>query len=130
MRERCSRVYRKNAKALAVFYDSHWDKPAPEGFAATYAKNLAAKRGYLPPMAWDDDSIDDPAAKPNQAAEEVIDWQAIERRLKGHKVKLSKAERKAACRAMAQRGATATHISRVMKVSGEAARKYIQEAAA
>ena len=31
---------------------------------ATRARNVAAKHGWLPPLAWDDDTIDDPTAQP------------------------------------------------------------------
>lgn len=38
--------------------------PAPAGRSATRAKNFATSQGWAPPGAWDDDTIDDPAAKP------------------------------------------------------------------
>lgn len=135
MRERATRVYRTNAAAIAAFYDQHWDKPAPESFASNYVQRLAAKRGYAPPLAWDDDTIEDPKAKPNvTAGEEVIDWQAIERAIKhsvkGSRVKLTKRERQAAIQTMALRGATATEIARRLGVSGTMAQQAVQEAAA
>lgn len=36
----------------------------PQYGQATYARRLAAERGWAPPLAWDDDTIDDPAAEP------------------------------------------------------------------
>jgi len=48
-------------EAMARVYDQLWDKPGPSKKAI---KN-AAKLGYLPPLAWDDDDIDNPAAVPS-----------------------------------------------------------------
>lgn len=59
-------------RALAVrdLYEQCWNKPQTgtdwhSKAAATRARNLAKTRGWLPPMAWDDDTIDDPAAVPD-----------------------------------------------------------------
>lgn len=35
-----------------------------QGRHATRARNIAADRGWVPPLAWDDESLDDPAARP------------------------------------------------------------------
>jgi hypothetical protein len=48
------------AHAIAVLYDELSHLPGPSKQTATKAKN----RGYAPPAAWDEDTIDDPAAKP------------------------------------------------------------------
>jgi len=50
-------------------YDRLWDVPPPETghrekIAATRARNYAQAHGWVPPLAWDDDSIDDPSALP------------------------------------------------------------------
>jgi transcriptional regulator with XRE-family HTH domain len=58
--------------ALAVrdLYDQIWDEPQ-EGhdhrsrIAANRARNYARERGWLPPLAWDDDTMDDPATLPD-----------------------------------------------------------------
>lgn len=44
--------------SVAALYDDLWDVPGPSPATATRARSL----GYVPPMAWDDDAIDDPAA--------------------------------------------------------------------
>jgi hypothetical protein len=58
----------------------------------------AAKLGYPPPLAWDDESIDDPAATPQHQAREVlqlVDDAAVERRSLGDlTVALNDAERR------------------------------------
>lgn len=56
------------AKIVSDLYDQLWNmKPIPETRAqkqsVTMAKRIAAKNGWYPPMAWDDDNIDNPAYK-------------------------------------------------------------------
>lgn len=49
--------------ALRVVFDELWDVPASGGRSAVItARALAA--GWAPPLAWDDDTIDDPSATP------------------------------------------------------------------
>ena len=63
------RVSVATAAAVRALYDELWDEPPPEGTpferrAATMARRYARERGWVPPLAWDDDEIDDPAAVP------------------------------------------------------------------
>jgi hypothetical protein len=61
------------AREVADLYDELWDRPPPE---TTHAERQSASRarrdamlhGFAPPLAWDDDSIDDPAAVPDLGA--------------------------------------------------------------
>jgi hypothetical protein len=50
------------AQQVERLYDELCMTPAPPSPGATRARNTAARRGYPPPLAWDD--IDDPAARP------------------------------------------------------------------
>lgn len=55
-------------------YDRLWDKPPPAGTlperrAMARVRNRAARLGWPAPLAWDDDTIDDPAAAPAQGWE-------------------------------------------------------------
>lgn len=57
----------RNARRI---YDELWNQEPPqtnrfERSTATRARNLAARKGWPPPMAWDDDHIDNPKAKPS-----------------------------------------------------------------
>ena len=66
---RSERVTAATAGAVRELYDELWDQPPPEGTrfekrAATMARRYARERGWVPPLAWDDDEIDDPAAVP------------------------------------------------------------------
>jgi len=54
-------IRRETAERIKALYDELWDQPGPSRLSAQRAE----KRGWLPPLAWDDDTIDDPAAKPH-----------------------------------------------------------------
>jgi AraC-like DNA-binding protein len=59
--------HRTSAAAAAgarVLYDDLWDRPGP----SQRTRALALARGWAPPLAWDDDEIDDPAAAPQGIA--------------------------------------------------------------
>jgi hypothetical protein len=60
-----ARVLRSTAQRVQALYDELWDRPGP----SLYARNYAAKRAWALPLAWDDDTIDDPAAAPNLAGD-------------------------------------------------------------
>lgn len=69
-----NRTHVEVATALAVrsLYDELWNQRPPERdrrerWAASIARNLAAERGWAPPLAWDDETIDDPTAEPQGA---------------------------------------------------------------
>lgn len=57
------RVNKSTADAVLALYDELWDQPRSGGFAER-ARRMARRRGWAPPMAWDDDLIDDPEARP------------------------------------------------------------------
>ncbi|MEU8195272.1 hypothetical protein AB0C10_15975 [Microbispora amethystogenes] len=66
-------VTAKTARAVRDLYAELWNQPAPavtrsERKTATYARNHAIKLGWAPAAAWDEDTIDDPKAKPNWRA--------------------------------------------------------------
>jgi len=57
------------ARTVQGLYDRLWNRPPAETdqrsrISAARARNYASARGWPPPMAWDDDVIDDPAAAP------------------------------------------------------------------
>lgn len=51
------------AENIAALYDELWDQPRHDDIA-DQARIVARREGWHPPLAWDDDEIDDPAAKP------------------------------------------------------------------
>ena len=61
-------VEARTARAVAAAYDELWNVAPPaatrwERGSIARARNVARKRGYAPPLAWDD--IDDPACVPD-----------------------------------------------------------------
>jgi hypothetical protein len=61
------RVRPETAARVAELYDRIWDKTPPGG-RRTYTIRQAQRRDWAPPMAWDDDRIDDPKYRPNPTA--------------------------------------------------------------
>lgn len=76
-------VTARTARAVRDFYGSHWaDTPAaidPRAQAVIDRTRARAERaGWLPPLAWDDDTIDDPdAPAPVHARRPARSWQRI-----------------------------------------------------
>jgi hypothetical protein len=57
-------VTEATAQAVRELYDRLSMTPAPEGRHATAVRRLAERNGWAPPLAWDDETIDDPACLP------------------------------------------------------------------
>lgn len=59
--------------------------PAPDSVAARRARSTAARHGWAPPAAWDDETIDDPSMTPDRGGDgvEVVDEVAIRRVIDG-----------------------------------------------
>lgn len=88
------RVTVSTYRAARRLYDQLSATPAPSGTASTRARAIAARRGWPPPLAWDD--IDNPDAVPYVELAEVssvVDVVAIERVLAGDEVRLTPLER-------------------------------------
>ena len=67
------RVLEATRRRVAALYDELWNCPPVaitrhERTSATRAKRYAAAHGWAPPLAWDDDTIDDPSATPQGVA--------------------------------------------------------------
>jgi hypothetical protein len=76
-------VTAKLAREVRDFYDAHWtSSPKADGphaqTAITRTRLRAEKAGWLPPLAWDDDTIDDPnLPAPVHARRPAKSWQRI-----------------------------------------------------
>lgn len=68
-------ITKQKHDAVRDLYDRIWNVQGPAG-----AQSLArvAKAGYAPPLAWDDDTIDDPNAVPDLGARVYAQGQAPE----------------------------------------------------
>lgn len=58
-------ITRRKHEATKGVYDRLWNQRGP---ATRISLARVAKAGYAPPLAWDDDSIDDPNAEPDLGA--------------------------------------------------------------
>lgn len=52
------------AQRITALYEELCMTLPPTGSSATECRNEAVTKGWLPPLAWDDDTIDDPNANP------------------------------------------------------------------
>jgi hypothetical protein len=64
-----AQVTAARARAVRALYDELWDKPPQpdrreDKISVSRALRRAGAAGWPPPMAWDDDTIDEPDAKP------------------------------------------------------------------
>lgn len=55
------RITRKTRDRVTAIYNQLWDTPGP----CPWARGHATRHGWAVPMAWDDDTIDDPTAQPD-----------------------------------------------------------------
>lgn len=76
----------RTARRVAELYDRLWDTAPPEAthrdkIAASRARNYAQARGWAPPLAWDEDTIDDVGAQPAHAlvGDDELDEVMVER---------------------------------------------------
>ncbi len=68
-----AQVTARLARAVRDFYDTNWDRdpatrPHIPAASITRTQSRAARAGWLPPLAWDDDTIDDPSSTPDPGA--------------------------------------------------------------
>lgn len=89
----------RTALAVRAVYDDLWDQAPPtittgDKIATARSLHRAEAAGWVPPLAWDDDTIDDPTATPGvEATPGGVDEIAIARALSGDRATLTRAER-------------------------------------
>lgn len=60
----------ETARRVTALYDALSMRPGPSDYHRNYARRL----GWVPPLAWDDDLIDNPQAKPDLGEKRTIRW--------------------------------------------------------
>lgn len=105
---RRDRVQPQTAARVAELYDRLWPTPGPSAKAAAWAR----RQRWAPPLAWDDDSIDNPDARPAYGWHQprAFDEIAIERAMHGDPVHLRPVERAEAVRRLTDAGYSAAQI--------------------
>lgn len=114
------------AVAVRALYDELSMTPpvqdTPWGRArAARARNWARCNGWLPPLAWDDESIDDPdatGAPDVESGAPVVDAVAVARAAAGDRVRLTVGERDAAFAFLVAKGYSVTEAGRRLGLSG------------
>lgn len=104
-------VQRTTALQVAALYDELADHRGPSTRLITTARGW----GWLPPLWWDEDTIDDPSYVPptvDQVHWSDVDPVAVERACKGDDVPLTRAERIHAVVELHQHGANDCEIGR------------------
>lgn len=115
---RRTKVLRETADGVAAAYDRLSMRVGPSGTT----RRRAERAGWPPPLAWADESIDDPAAVPHaddEAAGEVVDEIAVARFVDGdHDLRLNQVERVHAARRLLGRGWSNNQVQKAMRVNG------------
>lgn len=96
-------VYARTAIAVRDLYARLWDTPPPETthrerYAASRSRNYAKAHGWLRPIWWDDDTIEDPTFLPSvevgRGSPRGVDEVAVMRRAGGDRsIRLTRPER-------------------------------------
>lgn len=135
--------------AVARVYDDLWDTPYIGPYSSR-TKRLAARKGWAPPLAWDDDAIDDPHAQPADsihiasdptqtspfvrhgrtplaariAADNHVDQVAVERAIHGDPVNLTPSEVSQVIRTMTGMGHSASQIADRLRLSERTVQRW------
>jgi hypothetical protein len=105
-------VHADTAERFSALYERLQGTPGP----SQAARRMARRRGWSPPLAWDD--IDNPAAEPVVADDTpIVDWVAVELALKGSRVRLIPLERLHAVHAGHNRGMSYSTIADALHMS-------------
>lgn len=111
LNQRGDLVKRCTHDAVVRAYDALWARPGPSDLT----RRRAAASGYAPPLAWDEDTIDDPTAAPQTHAPDVdadVDEIAVARAIAGdHTGTLTRSERAQVIAHLAARGYSDAEIA-------------------
>lgn len=109
-----AKVHRATAAKVAALYDELSMTLGP----SERSRYLARHAGWPPPLAWWDENIDDPKARPVRGwrMPQVMDDAAIQRAMRGEDIHLRPVERAEAVRRMTQRGLSAAQIADRLRI--------------
>lgn len=103
----------RTADAVARAYEHLSMTRRPDGREARMCRAYAQRQRWVPPLAWDDDTIDDPDAEPRTIADTdvEVDEVAVEEAIAGRRVTLTRAERREVVHRLTARGYSAAEIA-------------------
>jgi hypothetical protein len=122
-------IYKSTHDAIAAAYDQLSMKFGP----SELTRKIALKRGYQPPLAWDEGTIDDPEAKPyptgapltEKYPHHYVDEVLVHRALAGQRVEANKVERREIARRWVAAGKPLNLLDRIQGWNG---RRDLREA--
>lgn len=112
-----SRVLRSTAENIALLFEELSATPGP----SSYARKIAARHGWVPPLAWD--SIDDPGELPNVQG---FDEHAITAALAGEKRRLGAAEKAEVVRRAVDAGMPVARAAALAGMTGYGAQQILE----
>lgn len=107
-------VSSSTARKVADLYDALCMTLPPQTSSTTQTRNLAQRKGYAPPLAYDD--IDDPNENPGSnidSSRDDIDEAVVLRLLAGERMSATKPERDEAMRRWLRRGGSEAEFCRM-----------------
>ncbi|PWJ23301.1 Homeodomain-like domain-containing protein [Branchiibius hedensis] len=118
-------ISRTNHERALRAYERLWDTPG------TSRQTLGAARrlGFAPPLAWDDDTIDDPGGQPwsGEETHDLVDEVAVLRAVAGDRVGLTVTERAEAVRRLAATGLSDNEIGVRIRVTSRTVQRIRKE---
>jgi hypothetical protein len=107
------RITPASAAKIRAVYDQLWHTPGP----SQKSRARAAAAGWPSPLAWDDDTIDDPAAEPDRVGQVVepaddVDMVAVREFVAGWNVTLTAAEKLRVVQVLFDQGWTDTQLGK------------------
>jgi transcriptional regulator with XRE-family HTH domain len=122
------KMRRPTAERIAALYDELADTPST-GPQSTRSRNVAVARGWLPPLWWDDDTIDDPSYRPclreRERSRQDVDFVVVDRLVAGQAVDhVTPAERRLAFHRLRAAKVRGEDIMRRLGLSGSTFARY------
>lgn len=116
------RILATTATNVAGLYDRLWQHPAPENWISKRIRGHAVKRGWFAPLAWDDDTIDDPDALPCvlpriDGSDPAVDELTVQHLAAGHPVDITPGVRDEIIWRLANAGLTAAEIAPIARTT-------------
>lgn len=116
------------AQRIRDLYAELYMTPAPDSVISRRSRAYAAKQGWYAPLTWDDDTINDPSAMPEDGQTDgaafIVDLVAVRRVILGEGKwrDLTRPEQSAVCGLMNEEGWTASRMYRRLHQSQETIR--------